>query len=300
MRIDVLDLTRPHPDAAPLTYPRLRPWLDGVADTEAHIRIGAAAYDGDHVVGLALASIFKNEEMRLQSIMVPAAHRRRGVGADLIKTVEAEASARDVTALSAYFGNQKNRDGFRGLMAHCGWSAPEMLEFRLAGKADWTTRMGPDWARFLDRLKTKGYSTSLWSEITAEDRSDAEELLKEQREDLPIIFAGYEDFADPALSIAIRRHGKLVGFIIGQTLEQNDYHHYTTGYVSRPLQRAGWLLAGLDDVCSRQSVAYGPSSVAVYETPGHNPRMIEFMKRRLGGVTLWMNERWSVKKVLVD
>ncbi|SNR87037.1 GNAT family N-acetyltransferase [Puniceibacterium sediminis] len=306
INIQPLDLTKPQPDVVHLTYPRYR-WrlmceepphaaqFEGLKLTDAFV----ACID-DRAVGLALLDAGSPQHSRLLSVMVAKPIRSTGVGLQLIAAIEKAARVRGATQIEAHFLHEPARDPFRALMRSAGWTAPVPLNFRLAGRADWTTRMGADWPRFMNRMESNGFSTTPWASIDAADREKADVLVAEQAGNEVIIsYKGCEDFCDEKLSIAIRKNGELVGFIHGESLQQNDFHYYSTGYVSKPLQRAGWLIAGLDDVCRRQAVEYGPESLAIYETYGTNTRMIDFMRRRLGPVFTWMKERHKVQKSLI-
>lgn len=305
--IQPLDLSVPQPDVLSLTYPRFRrrllcedtpqmPQLEGPV-----ISNGFVAILDDQPIALALLGGGSSDTVRLLSIMVASSFRRSGVGARLIARVEATARTQGASKIEAHFVDDASRDPFRALTRAAGWSTPEPLNFRLAGRADWTTRMGQDWPRFITRIHQSGFSTTAWCDVDSADRAKADALVAEQEGNEVIIkYKGFEDYSDDKLSIAIRRYGELVGYIHGETLPQNGFRYYSTGYVSQPLQRAGWLIAGLDDVCRRQAAAYGPESQAVYETYGNNLRMIEFMRRRLGPVFTWMKARQKVEKVLTS
>ena len=49
---------------------------------------------------------------------------------------------------------------------------------------------------------------------------------------------------------------------------------------------------------SHANAVHGAKSVAAYETYGANTRMINFMRRKLSDVTLWMDERYQSSKAL--
>ncbi len=298
----LLDLSSANPAFAPFTYPRFRGWLDrttsvGIAQLDWPQQLAVGAFVGTQAVGLALVGMNRTGPARLLSVMVAADKRREGIGSALQDAACSHAGEAGKTEIEAHFGEHKNRSAFRGLAAAQGWSEPTLLELRLASRADWPSRMPANWERFLARLRKQGFESTRWSDIDDADRERAFALVDEQT-GVKIPFKDFEDFSDPGISIAIRRYGELVGYVLGETQEDLPYHHYTTGYVSQSLQKSGWLMAAIDDVSRRQEAIYGAASVAVYETVGNNPPMINFMKTRLRPISLWMNERYIVTKPL--
>ncbi len=310
-RLKVARLTQPAEPFAPFTYPRFRPVLSHLSDGPVRVpdmpgtyeAIGA--FDGDTPVGLALLQYppenaqGENDATRLLSIMVDIRVRRKGVGSMILGIAEDHARGAGASLLVAQHSAQtKGRAAFEGLLASCEWSAPTLLEFRLSGHADWTERVADQWRPMLNRLRRQGYSSTPWAEISEADRRDAKAIVDEGLAYPLLDFSIFEPEMDPALSIALRQHGKLVGWVIGESLPTTGYHHYTCGYVCTALQPSGWLIAGVYDVCVLQLAAYGAKSVAAYETYGANTRMINFMRRKLSDVTLWMDERYQSSKAL--
>lgn len=302
-----VDLSSPRPALGRFTYPRYRRWLEtgielGSVDAlnRRVRRLAVAAWIGSSPVGLALAACPQHGVGRLLSIMVDVRFRRCGIGSALLTAVEEATRAGGTQTLLTYFGSRIDRTAFVGLLDRCGWSPPKLAEFRLAAPADWTERMGDGWPPFLDRLRGFGFSASPWSDLSAEERARA---LAIEEAEVPKHWTRVEVLeakADPAISIALRRHGTVEGWIHGETCPGETFHHYVSGYVRRGLQRLGWLVAGLDAVCRRQAAVYGPTSVAIYETEGDNPAMVAFMKRRLTPITIWMDERYRSEKRTLD
>ncbi|WP_413208251.1 GNAT family N-acetyltransferase [Rhodospirillum sp. A1_3_36] len=292
-----LDLSQPNPGVGSLTYPRYRLWFDGAEPAPDTLRATVALAAG-LPVGLVVIQRRKSEAVRVLSLMVSRPFRRQGIGRALLGAAEDTALSQGAQALEAHWSSRVDRTAFMALLDNCGWSAPDLLERRLAGHADWPKRMGPGWEGFLEVSRRNGYTATPWTEITPDDRSRALELeAAEAPEDWPV-FTKFEPHADPHLSVALRHHGDLVGWIHCETRLKEGYHHYVTGYVKRTLQGKGWLAAGLDTVCRRQAEIYGQHSVAVLETPGSNTRMIAFMERRLRPVSLWIDDVYRSTKTL--
>lgn len=299
--VEIAPLTLPAPTFARFTYPRYRRYLEDGSTAKAGAagppRLDAiAALDGDTPLGLALVSHHARNfgapdpHARLLSIMVARPARRRGIGKALLTAAEGVARKADAGRLIAQHSNRtRDRDGYEAFLAAAGWPKPSLAEFRLAGEADWTERLPKSWTPMLNRLAGLGYSAEPWDRVTPDDRPLMDALDAPRRFDYRV----YEPHSDPRISLILRRQGAPVGWIFGETRPEENYHHYTNGWVAPDLQPLGWVIAGLYDVCRHQAAAYGPKSVAVYETFGENDRMIAFMKRRLTPVTIWMDERYQ-------
>lgn len=311
-QITILPLTGPAEAFAPFTYPRFRPVLSQLSEDGARMENMAGtiravgASDGEQPIGLALIQVLPESTHRARgaarvlSIMVGRHNRRDGVGKALLRFLERYAGTQGAEDLfTQYSAQTKERTAFEALLSSCGWSPPALLEFRLSGHADWTERVADQWRPMLARMRRQGYSSTPWADITAADRDDAEAVVSEGLINPLLDFKVFERSMDSALSIALRQNNKLVGWVIGETLPETGYHHYTCGHVHPQLQRSGWLIGGIYDVCVLQHAAYGAKSVAAYETFGENTAMINFMRRKLSDVTMWMDERFQSTKALI-
>ncbi|MEQ8832440.1 MAG: GNAT family N-acetyltransferase [Alphaproteobacteria bacterium] len=284
---------------AALTYPRFRELLGAgpTADGTGRRVTSIGAILEGRPVGLALlrhraAGGDAPGETRMLSIMVSRGYRRRGIGWGLMQHAVSAARRAESRKLIAYHSNRtRDREVFEAFLAASGWTPPKLAEFRLGGHADWTERLTKSWDPMMRRLAGLGYAAEPWDTITDDDRAVADALVGDRES---FNYRTFEPHIDPAISLVLRRHGRLVGWIFGESPEVEGYHHYTNGYVIPELQALGWVVAGLHDVCRRQAEIYGPKSVAVYETVGENARMIGFMKRRLVPAgPLWVDERYS-------
>lgn len=306
--IDIRELDLPAPGFAAFTYPRFHGILLGTAPVTGPGQIVIGALVGETPIGLALfSSPFRENERRLLSVMVNAPWRRRGIGKRLLDVGEAVARSMGTTRLLAVHSSRSSaRAAYEGLMRNAGWGEPAAFEHRLAGKAGWALQARQDWAPFLARLRERGFGLTDWSEITAADREAVAALLKEQ----PAEAAAFDPFVseqklaiEPRLSVLLRRHGEIVGWILGSKGALADSVHYTHGYVRPELQRAGWLVGGVLAVSERQAGHLGPESLSTLETSSANRGMRLFMERlerQLKPYWRWSDTRFVIAKSLAS
>ncbi|WP_114392154.1 GNAT family N-acetyltransferase [Oleisolibacter albus] len=274
---------------AAFTYPRYRPLLGPgtVPDhtlPQADACFAVTAADGQgRPLGLALAARTAPREGRLLSILVAAPWRRQGLGRRLLAAIETAAAHRGLDLLTAYYNDGlKGRPALEALLAAAAWSPPQTHEVRLFGRASFPARAEPDWRPFLRRVEAQGYSHSLYAERTPADEAAVQALCASDRVEPRLRPADWlVRPADPRVSILIRRHGAVAGWVLGEPGQDFDGIHYTLGYVLPSLRRAGWLIRGLWEVVRLQAAAYGPDHLAVYETNGENTPMIRVMLERL-------------------
>ena len=96
----------------------------------------------------------------------------------------------------------------------------------------------------------------------------------------------------------LRRQGRIVGWILGARGALADTFHYSHGYVLPEVRRSGWLVAGVRDVCQRQTELYGGLTLSVFETSHTNSNMRRFMERQLKPYSEWTDARYMSEKLL--
>jgi len=248
-------------------------------------------------VGLALVVVGHTSGARLLSVFVAKHMRRRGIGSALTAAACDAARHLRATTIDILFGTRiADFAGVNAFFAQAGWPPPEAVEFRLAGRADWVTRSASAFAPFLASVERRGYSHTPWVKINDQDRLCVRKLVSliDYPNQNPMV---WEANADPALSLALRRKGILVGWVLAENYLPN-YIHYVCGWVEPELQRLGWLMAALFRVCEQQLRICGPHTTAVYETPSGNTRMVRMMKERLSPYTEWMDELMRSRRPL--
>ncbi|MGQ0655185.1 MAG: GNAT family N-acetyltransferase [Betaproteobacteria bacterium] len=300
-RVAAIEL--PAPDFETFTYPRYRPVVRGAAPEDTGRPLAIGAWAGGIPAGLALFSLWPNARGRLLSILVSAPLRGHGLAGRMLALGEAAAAADGVKKLVALHSSRMpRRESWEALLRKSGWSAPAELEFRLAGRARWSIQAAQDWAPFLARLAERGYGSSPWNEISPADRARVAAMVTSELSEADRSFDPFK--AEKALeligelSLVLRRHGEIVGWIVASRGALPGSVHYSNGYVLPALRRAGWLVAGVREVCERQSALLGRDSLSIFETAPGNQAMRRFMERQLKPYSEWTDTRYRSEKAI--
>lgn len=303
-------LSLPAPGFETFTFPRYRSMVLGEDSRGDSGQLAVGASLDGRPVGLALLSRpFGEGERRLLSIMVSHSARRVGIGFRLLAHAENLARQHGTLKLSAEHSTRlASRVAYEALMRKASWSAPTDREYRLAGKALWAKEAARDWASFLARLRARGFEAVPWTALTPADREDIAGLVAHELPEADRIFNPLprESRLDalPELSLLLRREGRVAGWLLGSRGALPGIVHYGHGYVLPDLQKRGWLIAGVQEVCARQVELFGPDTVAIFETSPRNDGMRRFMERQLDRYKEryqgWMDARRECEKRLVD
>lgn len=280
-RIDAGWVIRPAagPDErlAEMTYPRYRhlfkpdkPWPEEMTCL--------AAWDEDAPVGLLLATPSETH-LWILSVFVAPHRRRQGIGLALLTHSEQEARRQNRIGMRAQHVNRMVCAAqWEALLIKAGWPAPKAEMVRITGRAAWAERDPGEWTALFARLHREGYSTQAFDDCTDADKAEIAAVGADAPERLRFDMALTPT---PELSLVIRQQDRIVGWILGRDALEPNHVHYPVGYVVPRLQRSGWLIAALVDICRRQSLLRGPDSIACYETTADNVGMRGFMERRL-------------------
>jgi len=249
------------------------------------------------------AEVANTDRRQLLSIMVEPLLRRCGIAGRLISHAEQLALASGTRRLNAIHSSRLSaRLAFEALLARSGWSAPAEFQFRLAGRARGALQAQADWAPFLARLAARGFTSTSWVNLGDADRAAQRQLVAQV---LPEADRRFDPFHPrnrlapvPELSVMLRRHGRIVGWIQGSQGTLPDSFHYSYGYALPEVQRLGWLAAGVRDVCHRQAELHGENSLCVMETDHDNAAMRRFMARQLVPYSEWADSRYLSEKQL--
>jgi hypothetical protein len=115
--------------------------------------------------------------------------------------------------------------------------------------------------------------------------------------------ATYEANLDPVASVALRREGCLIGWVLAQPVARPmpgvpDGRHslyYASAYIDEALAATGSLVGGYYHAFSRQGAAYGMESIACLHTT--MPRMQAMVRRRFGPMALRVDETFESRLV---
>ena len=103
----------------------------------------------------------------------------------------------------------------------------------------------------------------------------------------------------PAMaSVLLKRGDAIAGWVTATRGIEPGICHYSNGYVVPSLRNRGWLIAAMCAVCERQALAFGPKSLAVFETSPDNIRMRRLMERGLAPYSLWTDIRFRTEKLI--
>jgi GNAT superfamily N-acetyltransferase len=274
----VTPLTESDERLRPLTYPRYAPLVaePGQARDEAPAWV---ARRGEEAVGLALASRTVRGDWRLMSIAVSPPFRRQGVGLALMREVTAWAAMHGTPVVALHSDRMRGQDAWLALLRRAGWPVPEVHQLRLRGRAVWARNVHVEWPALFRRLDATGFGLTPWLDRSDEDEATLAALAANLPEGMR---PGAAPFPYPEASVVIREHGHPVGWVLGTLTPVPGEVNYPAGYVLPRLQRSGWLIGALVEVCRRQVAILGEDTVSSFETNGDNQAMQDFILRRLG------------------
>ncbi len=281
-----------------------RPFGALLADSRESVAGALAGREASDGAGVPPAPGTPDSPRRqLLSIMVLPLLRRCGIGGRLLAHGERLALASGTHSLRAEHSSRlAARVAFEALLARGKWRAPAELHFRLAGRASWALRAEVDWAPFLSRLAERGFTTTDWVGLGESERAQVRHLVEnvmpeEHRQFDP--FGPHNQIAAvPELSVMLRRHGRIVGWIQASQGALTGSFHYSFGYVLPEMQRLGWMVAGVWDVSRRQAELHGSRSLCVFETAHTNVNMRRFMESRLTPYCEWTDFHYLSEKEL--
>lgn len=140
------------------------------------------------------------------------------------------------------------------------------------------------------------YSFDPWSEPHDADQAALARLRRQPSFQPMMDPALYAATIDPACSLAVRRAGELVGWVLAVPLSgamvasygERVGRHYVSAYLDEPLWSTAALVAGYCIAFGRQVAAYGPQSLAMYYST--LPRMQALTRRRFAPFALKFSE----------
>lgn len=288
------------------TFGQIGGWLNPVPDDVIAVGLVVSA----RPVGLAIGFLQSGKpRATLTSIVVAPAFRRKGLGRRLLDAWQAEASARGASACTAsYIEAMSGREGLEALLADAGWTAPRTTGLVVVGRVGRMVDAGRSWSSVTDRLAVSRTYTFDPLELTATDVAAVERYLADPEAADMLGPLHQSEHLARDFSIAIRRDGRLVGWLVaaethrplldGTTKEPAI--RYLEAYID-PLHRQSGIMVGAYYHCyARQLALLGRDSIAVYYTSHENrPRMVALTQRRFEPIAERVDTILSVSASLI-
>lgn len=208
--------------------------------------------------------------VEILSIFVVPAHRRQGVGTALLQALETPVRAQAPGMRTVYSSAKSYAPIVERMLASCSWREPEVrmhfFKIRLEDLGKLTRRLNKP---------RRGYEISLWSEVPKEDRQKMLEQPWAQMQISPKVSG--QDY-DRDVSLALRYHGELVGWVIAERVSE-DTGRVASTYVRPDLSRSGALIPVLAR-CAEMGWAIGYRKATFTAVPSH-AKLMHFAYRRL-------------------
>ncbi|MBB4955143.1 GNAT superfamily N-acetyltransferase [Agrobacterium vitis] len=277
---------------AGLTFPRLRAWLNALPD--GIIAVGAICMG--RPVGLAMGDVKPDNVADLFSIAVASPMRRWGIGRGLLLEWQRQTALHGAEKLRVnYPATLKNKDGLEALLARTGWSSPIEDGFIVTGRAGAMVDAVGQWAGIRGRLADLSAYTFEPVTLTADDVKAVNAYCA--RPDFIDMFGPLapELQFDDDLSLIIRRHGVLVGWLLAIREERYRGAHtasqtvqpmvrYLEAYLDPAYWHSGVMIGAYFQCYQKQALMFGPDSIAVYYTNQKLPRMVALTRRRFAPI----------------
>lgn len=250
--------------------------------------------------GMALV-IVKDDVARLDSIMVSARLRRRGIAQALLASACREVVAAGLDRLETQYSSfLARRDAFESLLSRTGWSSPELIDIIVVGHARAMADGGGAWRPVQRAMRELvDYSVEPFAIAGAKDGMAVDALLASEPE-LGVPDPRADAATDPDISVTIRHRGALIGWVAAQRLHRSIGHGtliaeapsylYSGARLADGHHKALMLVAYYTSF-SRQADAHGPGSRAVYRTHPRAAAMYAFTRARFEPMALHVEER---------
>jgi GNAT superfamily N-acetyltransferase len=255
-----------------LIFPGMRAKLAEVSDAGPHVAFRAVE-DG-RTLGVGYGEIDNEQTGHIRSLCVSGAHRKKGIGAALLRALEQHFAALGCSASQiAYMTEKPSTIAIERMLRSCGWGASEFDT--LFCKID--ERMLNWWAYQRESWLPEDFTLVDWTALTSEDRDYIQQTQSEQPwipEDL--VPFQYEENFEPLNSFFLRHNGKPIGWMITHRLNA-DTIRYTCSFVSFDLQRRLRVLPIYHEAYRRQHAAGIP--YALFMVPRKHEAMVKFTRK---------------------
>lgn len=283
-----------------MTFPLYRPLLallgTGAADEEGARPVARLARVGDAPLGLVVAALPTADRpaAELLSIFVDEEARNRGLATALLAGLEADLArlgVREVTAV--YMAGKPGTAALERVFEKRAFTPPRLRKVVVQCTPEEASRT--DWYREA-RLPSDSVIFP-WVELSR-DELDALKRSQGGAPWIPEILAPWNcgEHVDPISSVGLRRHGKVVGWVLTHRVRPNIVR-FTACFVRADLQRRGGMFPLL--VASLERLM-GSGVICTFVTTSQFPEMVAFTHRRLGPFVTYCGETRGVSKVLAD
>ena len=256
--------------------------------------------------GLAFG-LLQGDEALLLSLVVAAPLRGQGHGRRLAALFASEAARRGAQWVDVGFSSRiAHREALAGCLTAAGFPAPELLELITTGEAGAMLEAVNQWPSMMRRLRDPdSASFEPWRPLDAADLAAVRTLSQEPGYRPGMAPEADPETFDPACSIAVRREGQLIGWVVAEGLPVitlDAYRNrkgvsYRSAYLTQKLWHTGLMVGAYRAAFEAQVNAYGPDSIAVFHTG--IPRMAAMVRRRFGPIALQVDEHWRTRQLLV-
>lgn len=274
-----------------MTFPAFRRLLDFDPALPRCVAVGA--WEGGRAAGLALGAIDpERPAAELASLFVEREHRGRGMGTQLLGRAEEELARLGVREVSGtYMTGSPSTAAIEAVLKKSGWDDPvtRMLVVRCSlesiGHAPWIKRYA----------LPAGWEIVPWIDISHAEREEIRRT-QEQAPWIPpdLVPFQHEAGLEPVTSLALRVHGKVLGWVINHVVE--DVLRYTCSFVRRDLQRMGRIL-----LLYNEAVARMPGvglAVGMWTVPVEHEGMARFARRWMQPYSIFFGETRGTGKRL--
>ncbi len=283
---------------AAMTFPSFRPHLDALGSVNPVTGgrpVAVLAAEAGEPVGLALAEIASDgtPAAELLSLYVAQPARGQGLATMLVERLEGELRSQHVARLEAvYMTGKPSIPVIEHIFGKRGFDPPVLRKVvvRFTAEEAATT----EWYQ---RARLPADSEIFpWKDVTSEE---IEELKRTHAEE-PWIDVNLEpwrcsDRFDPVSSVGMRKHGRIVGWVINHPIGPNLLC-FTTSFVRRDLARRGAIFPLY--VASLERLK-GTGTICTFVTSAEYESMVRFVLRRCAPYISFCGETRGVSKSLV-
>lgn len=236
-------------------------------------RVAVGASIGTTLIGVAVADFAGAVAASMESIVVDAAHRGRGVGRGLLNALERRARAHGFTRIEArYHATRANAPALARALDRSGWDDSGTPVWILGSSirivdAPWMAVPVP-----------ADYELFSWADLTASERSQLASAEGAARACPAALTPFPSEAVEPACSVGVRHAGRVVGWMLTHRVDDATVR-YTSLYVE-PAHRPRFCgLALLTAALRRQDAAGIPRCLCAVADA--NAAMMRIVRRRL-------------------